>query len=213
MTEAVSTAEQLDRIAIAELILCERTARDSAFWDEMAAYYHPDSEIEVSWFRGSGAEFVNRTRLQYEASKKRVDGAERINFHEMGSAVVTVRSDRAIAETACTLHSFFPLDGIACKNTGFVRLMWRARKLDGRWLIAGLRCVYIRDLMTSCNPSLSPVIDQAELDRYRPSYRFTSYHLSRLGLDPKDDLPGTDRPEMIVALRQAESVWLNTEAT
>jgi hypothetical protein len=148
MIEESGTSEQLDRLAIAEIILRERTARDSARWEEMASYYHPESEIEVSWFRGSGAEFVERTKLQYEATRRRSDEMDRMNFHEMGAAVVTVSNDRAIAETACTLHSFFPLDGVACKNTGFVRLMWRAQSLDGRWLIAGLRCLYIRDLIT-----------------------------------------------------------------
>ena len=208
----ITTAEQLHRIAIAEVILRERTARDLAFWEEMASYYHPDSEIVVSWFRGSGAEFVERTKLQYQASRKRSDGMDRLNFHEMGAAVVTVRNDRALAETACTLHSFFPLDGVACKNTAFVRLMWRMQMLDRQWRIAGLRCVYIRDLMTPCNPSEVPAIDQADLDRYRVSYRFTAYHLSRLGLDPKDDLPGADRPETIAALRQEEQAWLEEEA-
>lgn len=213
MIEQSTISEQLDRLAIAEIILRERTARDSALWVEMASYYHPESEIEVSWFRGSGAEFVERTKLQYEATRKRNDEMDRINFHEMGAAVVTVKNDRAIAETACTLHSFFPLNSVACKNTGFVRLMWRAQRLNGRWLIAGLRCVYLRDLITPCNPNQIPNIDQAELDRYRVSYRFTSYHLARLGLDPKDDLPGADRPEMIFALRQAERAWLQQTQT
>ena len=209
MNQQSSNAEQLDRLAIAEIILRERTARDSALWEEMSSYYHPESEVEVSWFRGSGEEFVQRTKAQYDATRTRSDEADRINFHEMGAAVVTVRNDRAIAETACTLHSFFPLDGVACKNTGFVRLMWRALRLNGNWLIAGLRCMYIRDLITPCNPSQVPHIEQAELDRYRPSYRFTSYHLSRLGLNPKDDLPGTDRPETIVLLRQEARAWLD----
>ena len=213
MNEQISTSEQLDRLAIAEIILRERTARDSAFWEEMASYYHPESEIEVSWFKGSGAEFCQRTRVQYEASAKRPDGMDRMNFHEMGAAVVNVNNDRAIAETACTLHSFFPLDGVACKNTAFVRLMWRAQRLNGRWLIAGLRCMYIRDLMTACNPNQKPAIDEAELKRYRAAYRFMSYHLSRLGLDPKDNLPGADRPETVVALRQAERAWLDNEAS
>ena len=203
----------LDRLAIAEIIQQERAARDFAVWSEMASYYHPDSSVEVSWFKGSGQEFVERTRKQYERAQQQSDHAERIHFHEMGSAVVTLNGARAIAETACTLHSFFPLDGIACKNTAFVRLMWRAQRLDGRWLIAGLRCLYIRDLISPCNPGQTPHLDQAELDRYRVSYRFTCHHLARLGLDPKDDLPGVDRPETMVALRQGERAWLGQSQT
>ncbi len=201
-------ASQLDRLAIAEVILRERTARDAAVWSEMASYYHPDSSVEVSWFRGSGQEFVERTRRQYEKAQQQSDHAERIHFHEMGTALVTLNGSRAIAETACTLHSFFPLAGIACKNTAFVRLLWRAQKVDGTWLIAGLRCIYVRDLITPCNPGQVPHLDQADLDRYRVSYRFTCHHLARLGLEPKDDLPGVDRPETVVALRGAERAWL-----
>lgn len=204
---------QLDRSEIAEIIQRERAARDYARWSEMASCYHPESTVEVSWFKGSGREFVERTRGQYEKAQKQSDHAEQIHFHEMGPAIVTLTGARAIAETACTLHSFFPLDGIACKNTAFVRLMWRAQISDGQWLIAGLRCLYLRDLISPCNPSQVPHVDQAELDRYRVSYRFTCHHLARLGLEPKDDLPGIDRPETVTTLRQGERDWLAAQPT
>ena len=129
----------------------------------------------------------------------------------MGAALVDVVGERATAETFCTLHSFFPLDGIACKMTGFTRLLWRAQRLEGRWLLAGLRCVYIRDLLQPCNPCRVPVLDEAELARYRPSYRFVTYNLARLGLDPMNDLPGEDRPETVAALRAGEQRWLHGE--
>ena len=183
---------QLDRFAIGGTIQRERAARDSAHWSEMASCYHPDSSVEVSWFKGSGQEFVKRTRMQYEKAHQQSDCMERIHFHEMGPSIVTLNGSRAIAETACTLHSFFPLDGIDCKNTAFVRLMWRAQTSDGQWLIAGLRYLYLRDLISPCNPGQVPHPDQAELDQYRISYRFTCHHLAQLGLQPKDDLPGTD---------------------
>ncbi len=202
------TKLQLDRSEIAEVIQRERAARDFALWSEMAACYHPESTVEVSWFKGSGIEFVERTKRQYEKAQQQSDQAERIHFHEMGPAVVTLNGSRAIAETACTLHSFFPLDGIACKNTAFVRLMWRAQISEGQWLIAGLRCLYLRDLISPCNPGQVPHVDQAELDRYRVSYRFTCHHLARLGLEPKNDLPGIDRPETVIGLRQGERDWL-----
>ena len=208
MTLQDTAKEQMHRFAIAEMIQRERAARDFALWSEMASYYHPKSSVEVSWFKGSGQEFVERTRSQSDKAQQQSDHAERIHFHEMGSAVVTLNRSKAIAETACTLHSFFPLDGIACKNTAFVRLMWRAQMLEGRWLIAGLRCLYIRDLISPCNPGQVPHLDPAELDRYRVSYRFTCHHLAQLGLEPKDDLPGVDRPETVVALRKGERDWL-----
>ncbi len=200
---------QLDRIVIADMIQRERNARDAGRWTEMASYYHPDSSIEVSWFKGSGAEFCNRSRIQGEKVKQLNDGSNRINFHDMGVTIVDLNGDRALAETACTLHSFFPLDGVDCKMTGFVRLLWRAKKLEDDWLIAGLRCIYTRDFITACNPNLQPKLDEAELASYRLSYRYVTYNLARLGLDPQNDLPGEDRPETVKVVRDGEQAWLH----
>ena len=208
MNESQLENMQLNRMAIADMIQRERNARDAGRWDEMALYYHPDSSIEVSWFRGSGAEFVRKSRLQAEKVKQQADGAERINFHEMGSSVVDILGDRALADTPCTLHSFFPLDGIACKTSGYVRLLWRAQCLEGKWLLAGLRCLYVRDYLTACSPGRQPRLDEAELATYRLSYRYVTYNLARLGLDPKHDLPGADLPETVKILRDGERAWL-----
>ncbi len=201
LSEDAYMAELFDRVAVADVIQRERAARDSAAWDEMAMYYHPDSIIEVAWFKGSGAEFVTATKKNWRSSGN-------INFHELGAAVVTLSDDRAIAETACTLHGFHNRDGVDVKSTGYVRLLWRAQKLDGRWLIAGLRALYIRDLLQPCNPNAHVALDEAEIESYRPSYRFLSATLRYLGRSPKSDLPGVDQPGTTEALRQAERVWL-----
>ena len=201
-------AEQLDRLAISELILRERTARDFARWSEMASYYHPESLVEVSWFKGSGAEFVDRTRQQYERTRQKPDQADRLNFHELGAAVVTLNGDRALADMHCTLHGFSPFDGVQCTMTGFTRLWWRAQRLDGRWLLAGLRCVYLRDMLTPVDPSQAPKLDEAELASYRPSYRFVCYNLVRQGITPQQDLPGIDQPEGVAELLRKEEEWL-----
>ncbi len=194
--------EILDRAAIADVIQRERAARDSASWDEMASYHHPDSTVDVAWFKGSGEEFVRATQRVYRSSGN-------INFHDVGAAVVTLNGDRAIAETACTLHGFYNRDGIDVTGTGFLRLLWRAQRLDERWLIAGLRGIYIRDYMQACDPSQRLVLDEAELASYRPSYRYLTATLTYLGRDPQHDLPGVDRPETVTALREAEKAWLH----
>ncbi len=202
LSENAYMAEVLQRVAVADVIQRERAARDSALWDEMATYYHPNSTIEVAWFKGSGAEFVRETKKNWRS-------AGNINFHELGAAVVTLSGDRAVAEMACTLHGFHTHNGVDVKSTGYVRLLWRAQKMDGRWLIAGLRALYIRDLLQPCNPNLQIVLDQAEIASYRPSYRFLTATLKYLGRKPKSDLPGVDQPGTAEALRKAEHVWLN----
>ncbi len=189
-----------DRIEIGELIQRERRARDTGLWPEMLSSYHPDAEIDVSWFRGGAAEFVDRTR--------RMVRPDAINFHQMSPAVVTVRGDRALADTPCALQSFLRLDDVDVNVTGHVHLHWRAARRDGRWLIAGLRPIYVRDLMVSCDPGRTPAIDHARLSTYRISYRHLSYVLAATGAAPRQDLAGTDRPESVAALREGEDHWL-----
>ncbi len=192
--------EQLDQVAVNDLIQRERLARDNFFWVEMASYYHPDSFIDVSWFQGSGAEFV-------EESKENIR-TDAINSHVMSPAVVTVKTDRAIAETPCMLRSFLQIEGDDVSFESFVRLLWRARRLDGRWLIAGLRGIYVRDMVMACNPSRVPKLDVEKLAKFRLSYRYLSYNLAYFGREARDDLPGIDRPETVTALREAEKQWL-----
>ena len=193
-------ASILERATIAALIQRERAARDAARWEEMATFYHPESMIDVAWFQGSGQDFVQATERNWRT--------DAINFHELGVAVVDICNDRAVAETACTLHGFFSLHGIAVTSTGYVRLLWRAQKLEGTWLIAGLRSLYIRDLLQPCNGSDRLDLDEAELSRYRSSYRYLTHTLKVLGRKPRHDLPGMDMPDTVVALRRAEQVWL-----
>ncbi len=202
------SCEQIDKAAIAEVILKERLSRDRGRFDEMASCYDVDSQVEVSWFRGNGLEFVRRSREQFEAqSLTGNDG--RVAFHEVGATIATVRNDRATADTFCLLHSFFPFEGMDCKLTGYVRLLWRMQRRDERWLIAGMRCIYIRDLLTPCNPGRFPILDDAELASYRSSYRYLSVYLVRSGLAPANDLPGEDRPETVAVIRESDEQWLS----
>ena len=198
----VAGATVFEQAAIAALIQRERAARDAAQWDEMATFYHPESSIDVAWFQGSGHEFVQATQKNWRT--------DAINFHELGVAVVDLCGDRAIAETACTLHGFFTLNGIAVTLSGYVRLLWRAQKLEGRWLIAGLRSLYLRDLLQTCNGSSHLNLNEGELSRYRSSYRYLTHTLTVLGRKPRHDLPGVDRPEGVAALREAEQAWLTS---
>lgn len=192
---------QLDRSAIAELIQRERSARDAGLWDVMAACFHPEAMIEVSWFKGGAAEFVAATRRVAEAGQT-------LSLHRLSPAVVTLNGDRALAETDAEMLGFSTLDGVEVCGVHQVRLLWRAQVMDERWLIAGLHCVYVRGLLQPCNPARRPVIDEADLAGRRPSYRYLSYILAKNGIPARDDLPGVDRPESVIALRAAEAEWL-----
>lgn len=190
----------LDGLRIADLIQRERAARDAGQWEDMAASYHPQSTVDVSWYLGDGPGFVVASR------RNAANG--RLSLHQLAPTVTKVAGTRALAETPCQLLSFVPVDGVDVCMIGTVRLLWRAQMLDRRWLIAGLRMIYIRDLILPCDPGRVPSINTAELAGYRTSYRFLSYVLARSPNRPRDDLPGVDKPELVETLRAGEKRWL-----
>lgn len=193
--------EQLDRVAVAELVQRERSARDQGMWDEMAACYHPESRIETAWFKGTGAEFVAATR-------RTLGNGKIVSLHQLAPSVVRIAGDRALADTGCQLLGFQDFEGVPVVRMGQVRLLWRARKLGSAWLIMGLNLIYVRDLLLPCNPNHVPKIDDAEIAKYRLSYRYESLVFAHAGRPVHDDLPGIDRPETVDAVRAADTGWL-----
>ena len=191
---------RFDRIDVADLILRERLARDNRDWDGMASFWLEDSLVDVSWFRGNGPKFVALTKGNVNPNS--------YNFHVMSPPVVDVAGDRAISETPCTLRDFSNIAGVDASYEGFVRLFWRAERRDGRWLLAGLRALYLVDLFHGRDPGRPPSFDPEKLQSYRSPYRFLMCNLTNLGVPVRDDLPGVDRPEVVAAMRSAEAAWL-----
>jgi hypothetical protein len=205
MLGELGIAEFVDRVAIGDVIQRERAARDGRLWAEMAACYHPDALIDVSCFRGTGDAFV-------DASRKIADGPT-LSFHGMSPAIVTINGDRALAETPCSLHGMTELDGVDVALIGYTRLLWRALRSGEGWLIAGLRAMYLSDMLLPRNPSRVPQIDDGLLRTFRPSYKYLSYIITKSGRTIQDDLPGIDRPASVTALRATEQHWLERGAS
>ena len=47
-----------DIAEVTQVVLRERRARDRGWWDQMRECIAPDAQIRLSWFRGSGGDFV-----------------------------------------------------------------------------------------------------------------------------------------------------------
>lgn len=193
--------EQIDAMAINQLVLRERRARDMKEWDELAACYTADSVVDMSWFKGTGAAFA-------QASAK-MAARGLLTFHEPGPTFTRLLGNRALGDTAMTLHVVREIDGVDVDITGYIRALTRhERQSNGGWLMAGFRSYYIHDLILPVNPSQVPKIDPATVKDYRPSYRYLSYVLSLSGHPINNDLPGIDRPETVNTLIAGEEAWL-----
>jgi hypothetical protein len=111
-----------------------------------------------------------------------------------------------------TLHLNTHVDGADVGLIGYVRMFQRFERLKQGWLIAGLRSVYVHDLLVPQNPSIVPRLDPVALGKLRPSYRYLSYLLNQNGHPTRDDLPGIDMPETVNKLTDADKVWLYDRA-
>jgi len=166
------------------MIVRKRAARDAGRWSKMAASYHQDSSVEISWFTGSGAQFTAATEQMADSPP--------YTFHQMGASALTISGDRALVDSNCTIHAFTALEGVEVDVVSYCRLQWRAQHSGSRWLIAGLRSIYIRDMLAPVNPQQVPELDLVLLAGFRPLYRYIAYLAGKGGLTVRDDLPGVE---------------------
>ena len=190
--------EAADVIAITQLILKERQSRDLGLWDDMRDCFHPDSRVRVSWFHGSGEDFV----LGSIGMASRM-----VNRHRLSAIQVTLSGTRAIATLSAIVDIPVRLREAEMNLSIYSRFVYRTEKREERWRIFGFDAVYLRDELTPAVPGCSISIDPEELDTFRPSYRLLSYVLSRHGYAIATDLPGEDQPETVRALMGEIYSW------
>ncbi|GJF30572.1 hypothetical protein KNE206_32720 [Kitasatospora sp. NE20-6] len=188
--------------AVTQLVLHERQSRDRGRWDVMRACFAPDSTVRVSWFRGTGADFVTESQKMAE----RGDTAT----HRLSPPVVDVHGDRALAEVPAAIEVRTLLDGVEVDVTSRTRILYRAERREGRWLIVSVDPVYESDTLATSLPGTRLTVDAEELAAFRPPYRMLAHVLSRRGYRIGDDLYGDDRPQDSAALYASAVAWART---
>ena len=189
-----------DITEIVQLVLRERQGRDRQWWAQMADCFASDSWVRVSWFAGTGAEFV--------AASQGRGGRKAHPVHRLATPVVQVEGDRAVVEVAATIDFRGEIEGVETDQVTFGRLLYRVERHEDTWLIVDLTCVYERDTLAAVVPDTKIPLDRSLLATFRPSYRFLAYQFSVLGVTVADDLPGDDRPEELAALYAQSRTWL-----
>ena len=184
--------EAADVSAVSQLVLRERVSRDLGLWEQMRDCFHDDSVVRISWFSGSGPEFVRRS---IEMAERSVQAS-----HRLGPILVTLAGDRAIAQLALTVDIPFILNGIEVMMSSHTRLLLRAERRESVFRISGFDAIYLRDEITPAIPGQTVVVDPEALKAFRPTYRLLSYCLSSQGFPVRNDLVGVDRPDLVDAL-------------
>lgn len=172
--------------------------RDQGRWDDLLTTFHPEGTIDVTWFRGRFVDFVDASR---EMRKTR-----RGSKHEIGASMITVRGNRAIAETNVRILGRREIHGVLCDTTALGRFLDFLERRD-RWAIVRRAAIYEKDRIDPVMPGTTIPFDRARLDALPAPYRFLGYSLSQGGFPVADDLPTDDSPalERLMADGQA---WL-----
>jgi hypothetical protein len=189
-----------DVVAVTQLCLAERESRDLGRWDRMRACFWPESRVRISWFNGSGPDFVDGS----------IDMAKRgvLASHRLGPPAVRLCGDRATAAFIGAIDIPAVVKGIDCYLSSYARFLYRAERRTDRWGLMMFEAIYMRDELAPAVPGQSLVIGPDEVKGFRRSYRMLSYLLSAQGYRVNHELPGEDRPETVKAILDETDAWL-----
>jgi hypothetical protein len=202
---AVNTGTQVqagdgELTRVIQLVLKEREARDRLWWGLMRDAYWDASAVRLSWFRGTGAEFVARSR---EMSGKGV-----VTRHRLGPPAGWVIGDRALVLLPAVVEAYPTVNGVDAVLSSYARLVYRAERRDGAWKIAHLQAIYERDELVPAVPGQHITVPPSSLDGLRGSYRLLAWHLGSTGFPVEPDLPGDDLPEEVARIYQDAFDWV-----
>jgi hypothetical protein len=190
-----------DITKITQLVLHERQGRDRGWWDQMQSCFADDATVRLSWFHGSGAEFV--------AESEKMAGRGDIAVHRLSPPVVHLHGNRALVELPAVIEMRTNLDDIEVDLASAARLYYRVERRDDRWLLVRLDPVYERDTLTAAHPGVALAVGPQDVAAYRSSYRFLSYVFARRGYAIGDDLYGDDRPRQATCFYNDAHAWLD----
>ena len=185
---------------VVQLVLRERQCRDRGWWDQMGECFTPGAMVRMSWFSGTAADFVSRSRDM----SGRGDHA----VHRLSPTAVRIHGKRAHAELPLTIEFSVSIKGTEAYLDSNARSQYLAEEIDGVWRIVDITTIYERDSLYPAIPGTHLDIDPKELTPYRQSYRCLAWYLNQKGYHIEADQLGDDQPEAVTREYQEIAAWL-----
>jgi len=196
-------ADQVERLAIAELLQNWVVWRDAGDWERFRTVWHDDGWMMATWFQGPAAEFI---RVSQEGWAKGVS-----ILHFLGGISVDLAGNRAISQTKMTISQRSSVHGVPCDVVCTGRFYDFLEKRNDKWGIVVRQPIYEKDRIDPIDPSKAPAIDQAKLMALPEGYRHLAYIQEEIGYKVKRDMPGLKGPEVEALYRRGIS-WLRGES-
>jgi hypothetical protein len=194
--------EDLDRLAIRDLIESWAIWRDAGIWDRLRTVWHDDGRMRATWFQGTANEFI-------EASKGSFARGVRSN-HVLSGTTIDIAGNRAVAQTKMAILHRAPVEGVTCDFTCVGRFYDFFEK-RGRWGLVLRQPIYEKDRIDPVVPGEVPKLDTDLLMRFPEGYRHLAYLQTRHGYTVKPDMPGLTGPELDALYAQGAD-WLRGAA-
>lgn len=176
------TDRTTDRLDISDL-MTGWIHRDLGQWDELRALFTPDATIEITWFRGLAADFVNGSQRM---------GAGRLRTkHLITNPVITfseTHPDRAFVETNAMIVGEIADLGLGTATHN--RFLDRVVRTDAGWRIQERAASYdIGSFTYPWGASAAAPIDDAALRRHPIEYASLAYLLEQAGFPVTGTFP------------------------
>lgn len=147
-----------DKLSIEEVRRAWAFARDLGEWDKLAQCFHDDATITVSWYSGSAAGFVQKSREMGTMRR-----AEERNKHWLGNMRAVVQGNRATLETDVNIVIREFIDGHLFDYLAWSRFYDLFERRDGIWRIFRMSCIYDKDRLDPVIPGSVPASFYAAL--------------------------------------------------
>jgi hypothetical protein len=195
-------AQQLDKLAIVEVVNNWALWRDAGDWERFRSVWHDDGWMSATWFQGPATRFIEVSRSGFER------GVSILHF--LGGSSVELRGSRAIAQTKMTINQRAAVDGVAVDVVCSGRFYDFFERRSGRWAIVRRQPIYEKDRMDVVDPAGRLALDPALLASFPEGYRHLAYLQSKIGFKIKQDMPGL-KGTVVQALYARGAKWLEGE--
>jgi hypothetical protein len=179
-------------------------ARDCDDWDTLAACFHDDATIHISWISAPAHEFVVRSRA---IAQQRPAGSH--TKHLITGPWIQVNGDRAFSRCHVNLYVRAAISGQAVDVEAWFRFFDLLERRDGVWRIAMRTGVYEKDRLDPVDPLGVPenFLTDMDLSPYPESAKHLCYLQELSGRPTVADVVSVYSAEED-ALREAGARWL-----